>query len=326
MAATLSIPEINFFQTTPIIDDLITHQYIKVYPNQGWSSRYPGTIVFDVEPSASQMTCSEIKLYQRWKVVNSDGSALPADAKISVVNQPFLTMFSDIQLKLGETIIVPATGLSAFKIYLETLLGSGVDTKNTTLRSLQLYFEDTAGEFDTMDVANKGWEYRNTEMKGSAEVELEGTIPFDFTQSKLFLIPGIRIQIILTHAPDTFRILTSAGDLAPIMKVVETYLTIRRVTVQSEISLRMETMLNSGLNINYAFRRGAMVSHQIPTGATEFNETMFIGDRPKFLICFFVASDAFQGSYAKNPLRFQTISITSAQVRHKMWHSNVCSC
>ncbi len=49
-------------------------------------------------------------------------------------------------------------------------------------------------------------------------------------------------------------------------------------------------------------------------GTTEFNETMFVGDRPMFLICFFVASDAFQGSYAKNPLRFETVNITAAQV------------
>ncbi len=69
-----------------------------------------------------------------------------------------------------------------------------------------------------MDVANKGCEYRNVEIKGGVEVELEGTMPFDFTQSKLFLIPGIPIQIILTHAPDIFQILTDASDLSPIVK------------------------------------------------------------------------------------------------------------
>ncbi len=263
---SLSIPEINFFQTTPFVDDLQSHQNIRVYPNQGWSNSYPGTLVFDVEPSATQMTSSELRFYLRWKLINSDGSDLPVDAKISVINLPFFTFFSDIQLKLGETICVPATGLSPFKIYLDTLLGNGVETKVSTLRSLQLYCEDTAGQFDTMGDANKGWEYRRSELKGSAEVELEGLIPFDFTQSRLFLIPGIRIQIMLTHAPDTFRILTDSPTLSPKVKIVDSFLTVRRVTVNSEIALRTEQMLTSGLRINYPFRRSALVSHQIITG------------------------------------------------------------
>ena len=72
-------------------------------------------------------------LYIRAKVTKPDGSNIVAAEVVTPINLTLHSLFSEIELKLNDTLVSSMDSTYAYRAYLEMLLSYGTDTKQSQL-------------------------------------------------------------------------------------------------------------------------------------------------------------------------------------------------
>ncbi len=312
--AEVTVSQVNLFERPSTITGIVGHEDTRIYPDAGYATKAPGVVRFTIDDSKRMLTEMILMLTTRWKVTKANGTGLTVANNVAPLNAIHYTMWSDCSAKVGNTIVAGNDGTFAYKTYLETCLGYCKEAKETWLSTMILYYQDTAAHFDDLTDANKGFESHRDLVENGVVVETRGKLPLDICQANRYLIPGMPMVISLTHASDNFRLLTATADLKPILQIKSIYLTLRRIMVSASIFLAIEQNLNSGLKALYPIKRSLIVSHQLITGTTHFNSTLFLGQKPSFVFIGFVRSDAYNGTYARNPFFFDSVDIGFAQI------------
>ena len=144
-------------------------------------------------------------LYTRIKITKPDGSNIDAGAKVGLVNYPGATIFSQVDVSLGDRLISQGSNTYPYRCIIECLMNYDRQTLES-LFSAGLFYKDTAGRMDIADPlgANIGLRKRATFTANSRVVELLTPIHSDiFFQEKLML-NNVDIRIRLTRAKDEF--------------------------------------------------------------------------------------------------------------------------
>ena len=245
-------------------------------------------------------------IYVRAKITRPDGTNIPADTKVGLVNYPGCSLFSQVDIMLGDTLISHSSSTYPYRGMIECLLNYGADTLHTQF-GCGLFVKDTSSAMDETDPDgdNSGFSRRASYTAESKVVELTAPIHSDmFFQEKL-LINGVDIKLKFIRAKDEFCLM--ADDSAARFKVhiLSASLYIKKVSVAPGVRLAHARTITQ-TNAKYSIDRVCLKNFSIPQGTRVCNqENLFLGQIPKYVVIAFVDNDGFTGNYKHNPFRFQ---------------------
>ncbi|XP_043349901.1 uncharacterized protein F54H12.2-like [Dermochelys coriacea] len=242
-------------------------------------------------------------------IVKGDGTELVADAEVGLVNYPVASIFSQLDVTLGDRLVSQSNDCYPYRAFIESVLNYSDDTLATQF-STGLFYKDTAGQQEEtgLDGENLGFLRRAKLTAQSRTVELLGHLHSDlFFQEKL-LLNGVDVKIKLTCSKDAFCLMGS-GTKGFKLRILSASLFVKKVRVAPSVHLgHAEALLTT--NAKYPVDRVGMKVFSIPVGSRVSNQkNLFLGQLSKMLVLGFVDNDAFSGSYTKNHFHFKHYDI-----------------
>ena len=299
--------ELDLF-TVPLTQTAIEkNTYIEVPPISAITAT--GPIEFFIASSGEDYTdLNNTLLYVRLKIVKPDGGDIGDDTPVGLINYPGATIFSQIDISLGDRLISQSSNAYPYRSIIECLVNYDVETLESNF-SAGLFYKDTALHMDDRPGGeNLGLNARQRYTFSSDVVELMAPIHSDmFFQEKL-LLNGVDVKIRLTRAKDEFCLMRSDAINYQI-HILSASLFVKKVTLSPPFRLgHAQALLSS--TAKYPHDHVNLKSYSIPAGSRVSNhENIFLGRLPKSIIIGMVDNDAYTGSYAKNPFAFKNYNL-----------------
>jgi hypothetical protein len=253
-------------------------------------------------------------IYMQLNIVDPDGTAIAAGAEVAPINLLGKTFFNNVKVKIGGKTVSNANNLYPYRAYLETELNYGGDAKRTHLQAA-MYYRDEEGRMNTLN--NTGYRKRKAHFAEGKTVELMAPIHCDLFEQDRYLVSNIDLQLELTRSTDAFLLMCPGADAAvPAYRIqVQTMRWfVRKVEVSKECFLGLELSLEKQ-PARYPIRRVEMTTVHVGQGRWATPTTaLFSGQLPRRVLIACVDSDAYHGTYRKNPFEFKHYNITRAKV------------
>ena len=188
-----------------------------------------GPVEFIIKNSSDKFI-DFVNTYLRLKVrlLKADGTQLAETDTANFTNYPIASIFNQLDVYLGDTLITSSNNTYAFRSIIETVLNYGSDAKKTQLE-MGLYSKDTAGHLEETDPTkeNQGLKSRNVFTNKSKTTELIGRLHTDLCNQGRLIINGLSVKLVFHRSKDSFSILSSANQAK--VKLVDAVLCIRKV-------------------------------------------------------------------------------------------------
>lgn len=256
-----------------------------------------------------------------------------AKAKTTYYPENYLIgcLFKNVEFYINNTLISNSDNLYPYRAYLETLLNSSDGVKNDALQ-LSMYFREE-GNPDFRNgkalagiaghaVENYSALKRYEKTKDSTKFQLIGKIHCDiFNQTRL--IPGkneLKLKFFRSNPEFCIRRVTEndTDDVAYTIKIDSMNLLIRKCEISSHLREAHEKQLLSMRSETYKFpySETRMRQYLFNTSQLMLSEPNLVtGVLPSRLIFGLVEADALNGSYEKNPFKFEPCNVTSVVLR-----------
>ncbi|XP_062975022.1 uncharacterized protein F54H12.2-like [Elgaria multicarinata webbii] len=252
------------------------------------------------------MDLNNTLLYVCCKIVNPDGTNLAAAAEVGLVNYPVASLFSQLDVTLGDRLISQSNNSYPYRGYFEAVLIYSEDTLATQFSS-GLFYKDIPGELESavLDGNNTGFIRRANLTAQSRKIDLLGHLHADlFFQEKL-LLNGVDVKIKLTRSKDAFCLMSDVANTPYKLQILSASLFVKKVRVAPGVRLgHAEALLTA--NAKYPVDCVSMKVFSIPRGSHVANqENLFWGQLPKQVIIGMVDNDSYSGDDHKNPFNFQ---------------------
>ena len=143
------------------------------------------------------------------KITKANGQYLAEADKVSVINCPVSSLFSQADILLGGKVILSSTNTYPHRAYIETLLNCSKEKEYAPC--LGFLYKDTAGHFDDLDPIsdNSGLNKRHEFGKLSKTMFLQGRVHSDiFNQGKL-LLNGLPFKVTFQGQKNNFTLLST---------------------------------------------------------------------------------------------------------------------
>ena len=275
-------------------------------------------IEYQIVGTDNYLDLAKTMLLVRLKITKANGANLTDKEKIAPSNLFLQSLFKQADVYLNGILITQSTGTYSYKSMLETLLNYGPAAKKSLLTG-GLYYKDTAGAMDETDPtgggANIGLQTRYTFTEQSYIVDMFGGLHCDILFSERLLLNHVNVTIKLTPNPPAFALMS--GETNPNYKIAiqSAVLKVRTVKVSPTLQLHHLNELKKGVNAKYPIRRVECKTYTIPTGNPSLHKgDLFNGLVPKRIVIGMVDSDAFNGSYTKNPYHFKLYDASSVKL------------
>ncbi|CAI5669519.1 unnamed protein product [Oreochromis niloticus] len=152
---------------------------------------------------------NDTMLHLRVKITERDGSDIPPDAGVALINYPLNTIFSQCDVILGDRLISQSSATHPYRAMIETLLNFSEDTLKSQF-SAGLFYKDTAGAMDSTVInngPNKGIQQRAVFTAESREVDLLGPLHADIFFCERLLLNSVDLRIKLIRNSDAFSLM-----------------------------------------------------------------------------------------------------------------------
>ncbi|XP_030418084.1 uncharacterized protein F54H12.2-like [Gopherus evgoodei] len=282
--------ELDLFQMAPMLTSIEKSIYIKVPPLSAIMEAAPINF-FIARNGIDYMDLNNMLLYLCCKIVKGDRTELAEDAEVGLVNYPLASIFSQLDVTLGDCLVSQSKNCYPYRAFIESVLNSSDDTLAMQF-SAGLFYKDTVRQHEKkeLDGGNLGFVSWAKLMALSRMVELVGHLHSDLFFQEKNLLNRVDVKIKLASSKDAFCLI---GDAAKGFKlrIISVSLFVKKVWVALGICLGMRVI-------------------SIPAGSRLSNQgNLFLGQLPKMLALGFVDNDAFSGSYAKNSFHFKHYDI-----------------
>ncbi|XP_036417034.1 uncharacterized protein F54H12.2-like [Colossoma macropomum] len=251
-------------------------------------------------------------LYLTCKVTNTDGTDLAAGAAVGLINYPAATLFSQVDLSLGDKLISQSGSTYAYRAVLECLLNYSEPTLNSQFAA-GLFRKDAAGRMDEADPNrdNEGLTWRSAYCERSRTFELMGHLHNDFAFQEKLLLNSVDMRIKLVRNKNEFVLMSSDPNPGYKLHILTALLYVKRRHVSPSVKLGHASALLQS-NARYPLERVNVKVLSVPAGGRVSNQdNLFLGQVPKFIAIGFVHNEAFSGSYARNPFNFHHYDVES---------------
>nr|XP_049596960.1 uncharacterized protein LOC125981132 [Syngnathus scovelli] len=249
---------------------------------------------------------SDTLLHLRLKVTRRDGTNIPPQEQVSIVNFPINTIFSQLDISLGGRLISQSSAPHAYRSIIELLLNFSNDSLESQFTA-RMFAKDTRGRMDSIAVEgaeiNLGFLRRAQQIARSREFHLTGPLHGDIFFSERHLLNNVDLRLKLTRASDDFCLM-SAPDSDSCLKILGTSLFLKKVTVSPAVAIGHAATLQKG-NARYPLSQINMKTFSIPQNSRICHQdNLFLGHIPKQIVIALVNLNSFMGRRDLNPFIF----------------------
>jgi hypothetical protein len=322
-----TIPELEIFQV-PDTQTAVEHMYkLDVRPMTSVSESSVVEFVFGGENS-DYLCLKGSRLAIKMQLLHEDGTKLhlqektmagvvktgsAVDEKAVPVNLALHSMWSQIDVFINGQRMTQASNMQPYKAYIKTLMRNGTEAKKTQLAA-QGYQQETGANLDDLDSDNKGYVWRQKMFKGSKTVEFEGPLLEDIMELDKYLLNGMRVQIKLYPSLKKFFVMASDTSKEYKVKLIDIVLRACMIKVSPGVILGHAKAMESQ-NAVYPYTRVETKSYAIGSATRNvYLDNLYQGNRPSRLVLGFVASQAFNGAYDRNPFKFHHYNVTDIRL------------
>ena len=303
--------ELNLFASTTADISLHSREWIEYRP----VSQITDSAALNFNIPAQSSAYIDLKrsiLNIKLRLVNADNTPVDSALVIGPVNVPLHALFSQVEVSLQQT---PQTQWGTnypYKAYIDTLLKTNRDVQTNLLTS-QLFYKDN-GDLDTSDAktgSNGGLFMRYDKTKGGNIMDLEGPLLLDMFQQPKLLINGVHLGIKLYPSSNAFRLMSDSLVPAEKVQIVDARFKLCVQRLENDVMLSHQKMIQT-TPATYPYLRSDIKTIAVAAGQYNYNvDDLFQGAVPSKLIVGLVSSEAFSGSYKKNPFNFQHYDCSS---------------
>lgn len=266
-----------------------------------------GPIEFHISGSGDDyIDLNDSYIFLRVKITNADGTNLANGTDVGLINYPACTLFSQLDITLGDKLVTQSSNTYPYRGIIECLLNYSQDTLDTQFGTA-LFCKDTAGQMNVATIAgaNEGLVARGAYTQNSRIVELIGPVHSDlFFQEKLIL-NGLDISLRFTRSKNEFVLMSGVQNADFAVKIIAASLFIKKVSVSPAVRIAHSRALQHA-NAKYALDRVTLKTFSIPAGTRVSNhDNLFIGTVPKFVVIGFINNEGYTGAYTRNPFNFE---------------------
>jgi hypothetical protein len=258
------------------------------------------------------------QLFVRAKITRANGDNIDQTNHVGPINLLLHSLFSEVDLKINDTLVTSTNNTYAYRSYIETSLSYGPAAKESQLTA-SLFYKDTADHMDecnphAANVLNRGLVKRHGFFENGNEVDMIGNIHNDLFFQDKYLPSDVGLRVRLVRNKNAFCLMSSHADASFKIKIVDCKLYIRKVKLSPSVFLAHAKAFEIG-NAKYPVRRVICKTFTVPTGNLDCSqENLFAGQLPTRLVIGCVDNDAFNGNYGKNPFNFKHYSLTQIKV------------
>src|SRR3954466_14698239 len=185
----------------------------KPFKRQGSPSIADGVPIEFVIGGSGQdyIDLANTQLFVRAEIVRDNNQAIDNAQHVAPINHLLHSMFSEVDLKLNDTLISSTNNTYAYRAYLETLLTYGPAAKHSQLTAA-LYYKDTDTRMDDGDPhaanANGGLRKRYRFFHNGGVVDMIGCIHSDLFFQEKYLPSDVGIRLRLVRSKNAFCLMS----------------------------------------------------------------------------------------------------------------------
>ena len=246
-------------------------------------------------------------LHIKARIIKKNGTDLIATDKVTTVNYPLNTCFSQCNIFLNDKQVSSQVNY-AYRCIFESLLFYNEKSQNTFLRA-GLFFKDTVGQYEETDPTknNQALNYRYKYTKDSKIFDLLGPLHIDLGNQDKLLVNGVSLRIKLERSKDSFLLMSTKDDYK--FQIKQATLLMRKVEINASISIAHEKALDIGM-MKYPIRKIDIKIFTLATGIQSSTiSNAYIGNLPTRIIIAFVSNQSFNGNIMNNPFLFKNYDL-----------------
>jgi len=309
--------ELDIFLVPPTQTSIESGGWVEYNPI---SSIADGTAIeFSVGGSGQDyIDLANTQLYVRAQLVKRNNNPIDNNDHVGPVNLFMHSLFSEIDLKLNDTLVSSTNNTYPYRAYLETLLSYGPAAKKSQLTSA-LYYKDISGHLEDADpsdanIHNLGLKSRHAHISDGRVVDMLGCIHSDLFFQDKYLPSDIGLRLRLVRSKDAFSLMSHTPAQGFKVKILDCKLFVRKVKLSPSVFLAHAKALERG-NAKFPIRRVICKTFTVPRHNLDFSqESLFSGQLPTRLVIACVDNDAFNGNYEKNPFNFKHYDLTQLKI------------
>ena len=169
-------------------------------------------------------------------VTQADGTDLEQGIEIAPICNFLHTLWSQCDLYLNDTLVTQSSNNYCYRSYMETLLSFGKDAKDSQLSSV-LWYQNTAGAFNTRDANNDDYTKRKALTAASHEIDMMGRLHLNMGFQSRYVLNEIEIKYRLIRSKDSFCLYGNLNQAENKVSLKEVSLFCRKVKPNSSIQL-----------------------------------------------------------------------------------------
>jgi len=296
------LPALALFEKPSINSGIIAYKWVQYRPISQISNS--GLLQFTISGTSNDyVNLQNSYLQLKGYIANSRGVAITQKDDVAFENLGIQSLWSQVDISLQQKVISSRVGTNyAYKSYLDVLLNSSLDQMENQLTS-QLFYRDTAGLMDGGN-GNAGYRLRKRFTENGEEIQLEGPLYLDICQQERPILNGVEINLKFWPNKPSFFLSSIRLEKGYYFKITDATLNVCMVEVSPAILVGHAAALKESPAL-YPFHQSDFKAFSIPKGQYEHSiDNIFQGDIPSDLTVALVSSQAYIGSYNKNPFNF----------------------
>ena len=312
------LPELDLFYTPPTETNIQKKQWVQYRPTSSISEGSP--LEFIVPGVGSQyLDLKHTYLTLHMRSLKEDGSLCATAEKLAPVNIPLHSVFNQAELFLNQTLVSSVGVNYAYKSMIDTLLNASSNDAAKSRLECEGFYKDSAGfmdEDDPLEGSNAGLTRRFARQPSSEVGEYRGPLHLDLVDQDRLILNGVETKLVLWPSKESFKFMSVAAEDAKYkMEIVEAILHVCKVTINPSVTAAHIAALELSPAL-YPYEKSQIKTFEVSSGKSSFDmENVFLGEIPRLLILAMVDSDAYRGSYLKNPYNFKNNDLNWLSVK-----------
>jgi len=244
-------------------------------------------------------------------VINTDQAK---DVNCSVVNNFIHSCISKITYKINDFQMGDSSSKSySYRAYLDNLLSFSSEAKQQNLK-YHGFIKDKASDSvakTRLDHANDGFIQRADIFCTGNYFHFSVKLRIDLANIDQYLQPGVQMRFDIERNSDSFTLLSDVGDETSFeFDIKDTTIEFDKLVPTLEYQKHFESQVGKNKLI-YNYDRCQIQTYNFSSGINDLSiSSLFHSDKlPSYLVFGMVSDDAFNGTVAKNPFRFQPFDL-----------------
>ena len=273
-----------------------------------------GPIKFQIPADANFIDLKSTMLHVEVVITDLAGKAY-IDAKNEgvFVNNMLHSIFSDIIVKIGDTIVEGGDQTYAMKAYIDTMFAYSTKAMEKQLMCSGFY-KDASAEMDT--AKNTGYISRQALTTLGAVTELYGKPMLSIFQQNKYLLNRTRWSLKLIRSKPEFALMSLKSGEKPRFEIKSASLVIRKIVPNPAITMSIERELAANRPVIYPVNHVEVFYLFSKEKVAKFmHDQLFYNRVPKMIVMAMLDNEALNGSYTKNPFNFKPFDVSMIDLK-----------